>query len=237
MRTSTMADIAAWWSRRSRAPVGVGASWGWRVRRAGVAAVVFVAVTVVAVMTTPEAASAEPVIPRGMTVLLDSGAWSWFEDERAIVDLAGNRLYVSAVATSPNREVVVGEIDVASGARRLVGLGTSRPDDHNSAAIWESDAGEILTAWSGHWEDSLIRPHRRRTDGSWLRLPRVADNGRVTYNNLYSVLAEDGSALLYDFFRGSGADPEAIASNDAGRTRHRADPSARPVAKGAPTVG
>jgi hypothetical protein len=201
-----------------------------------VAAILVLTATTTTVTVGTEPASAAPVTPPGTTVLLDSGAWSWFEDERAIVDFAGNRLYVSAVATSPANEVVVGEINLANGARRLVSLGQSRPDDHNSAAIWESDRREVLTAWSGHWEDHLIRPHRRRTDGSWLRLPWVTDNSKVTYNNLYSVLREDGSALLYDFYRGTGADPEAIASTDAGRTwsslgrvlRDPADDSSRP---------
>jgi putative BNR repeat neuraminidase/VCBS repeat protein len=188
------------------------------VRRSTAAAITILTATTTMVAAGSGIASAAPVTPPGMTVLLDSGAWSWFEDERAIVDFAGNRLYVSAVASSPAIEVVVGEINLASGDRRLIGLGESRRDDHNSAAIWESPQGEVLTAWSGHAADTLIRPHRRRTDGSWLRLPRVSDNSHVTYNNLYSVLSEDGSALLYDFYRGSGRDPEAIASNDAGRT-------------------
>ncbi len=63
-----------------------------------------------------------------------------------------------------------------------------------------------------------ITTHRRRTDGSWLRLPPVIDSSRVTYNNLYSILAEDGSEMLFDFYRGARFDPQAMASSDAGRT-------------------
>ena len=59
--------------------------------------------TAITVLLTPGPASAAPTVPAGMTTLLDSGAWSWFEDERALVDFAGNRLYVSAVATAPTR--------------------------------------------------------------------------------------------------------------------------------------
>ncbi len=107
---------------------------------------------------------------------------------------------------------------MASGARRVLGLGAAELDDHNSAAVWESANGEMLSAWSRHAGDPLIRTHRRRTDGSWLRLPPVVDRAGVTYNNLYSVLAGDGVPLLYDFYRGSRFDPQAMASVDAGRT-------------------
>lgn len=165
----------------------------------------------------PAAATASA--PPGTTVLLDSGAWCWFEDERVLVDAAGTRLYASAVADRPTPgEVVVGEVDMATGARRVLSLGTAELDDHNSAAIWESTNGEMLTAWSRHVGDPLIRTHRRRTDGSWLRLPPVADRSGVTYNNLYSVLAGTGLPLLYDFYRGSRFDPQAMASVDGGRT-------------------
>jgi len=167
-------------------------------------------------------AQAAPVQPAGTTVLVDSGAWSWFEDERALVDFAGGRLYVSAVASSPTPgEVTLTEIDLANGARRTVGLGDAELDDHNSAAIWESPGREVLTAWTRHAKDVVIRTHRRRTDGSWLRLPTVSDESAVTYSNLYSVLREDGAALLYDFYRGTGFDPEVMASSDAGRTWSR----------------
>ncbi len=175
--------------------------------------------------TPPSGAEAQvsPVAPPETTVLLDSGAWSWFEDERVVIDAAGTRLYVSAVADAPTPgEVVVGEVDMATGARGIASLGAAEMDDHNSAAMWESPVGEVVAAWSRHSADTVITTHRRRTDGSWLRLPPVtADSSRVTYNNLYSVLAEDGGEMLFDFYRGARFDPQAMASTDAGRTWSR----------------
>jgi hypothetical protein len=165
------------------------------------------------------APAATPTVPAGTTVLLDSGGWCWFEDERVVIDAAGTRLYASAVADRPTPgEVVVSEVTLATGGRRTIGLGVGELDDHNSAAIWESPNAEVLTAWSRHVGDTVIRTHRRRTDGSWLRLPPVLDRSGVTYNNLYSVLAGPGIPLLYDFYRGSRFDPQAMASVDAGRT-------------------
>ena len=114
--------------------------------------------------------------------------------------------------------MVLGEVNLSTGSRQVVGLGQAWLDDHDSAAIWESPDQEVLTAWSNHAADKVINTHRRRTDGSWLRLPKLTDNSPVTYNNLYSVLSADGPPLLYDFYRGTGNDPEAIASADGGRT-------------------
>jgi BNR repeat-containing family member/FG-GAP-like repeat len=177
----------------------------------------------------PEAAAAAatlaatPTTPGGTTTLLDSGAWSWFEDERVVIDAAGRRLYASAVEAWPTAgNVVLAQVDMASGARRNLSLGVGELDDHNSAAIWEAPNREVLTAWSRHSADPIIRTHRRRTDGSWLRLPPVVDSWPfVTYNNLYSALAADGLPVLYDFYRGSRIDPQAMASLDAGRTWSR----------------
>lgn len=130
-------------------------------------------------------AQAAPVVPRGTTVLLDSGAWCWFEDERVVIDAAGWRLFVSAVATAPTRgEVVLAEVDLACGRRQQGGLRAAELDDHNSAAMWESPGREVLSAWTRHRADSVIRTHRRRTNGSRLRLPPVTDPSTVTYNNL-----------------------------------------------------
>ncbi len=116
---------------------------------------------------TSAANAVAPLVPPGTTVLLDSGAWSWFEDERVVIDARGERLYASAVATAPIRgEVVLGEVDLATGQRRQVSLGAAELDDHNSAAIWESPFGEVLTAWSRHHLDRRDHhapaPHRRQ---------------------------------------------------------------------------
>jgi hypothetical protein len=180
-------------------------------------------------------AATTPSVPAGTTTLLDSGAWSWFEDERVVIDAAGQRLYASAVSAAPVRgEVVLSQVDLATGGRRAVSLGAAELDDHNSAAIWEAGNREVLTAWTRHAADPIIRSHRRRTDGSWLRLPPIVDSWlNLTYNNLYSVLAADGQSVLYDFYRGNRSDPYAMASLDAGRTWSRLGTVLRDPADGA----
>ena len=178
-----------------------------------------------AVPASPAAAAlaVDPSEPAGTTVLLEDAGWSWFEDERAAFSADGERLYVSAVtgtgATAvPPGTVALAEIELGTGERRLVDLGHSELDDHNSASIWEAESGEVTTSWSRHHADQAIRTQRRRTDGSWLRLPPIPTTGRSTYSNLLSSVESDGTTLLYDFYRGARFDPSVLASPDVGRT-------------------
>ena len=180
-----------------------------------------VAATVIPATAAP--AAGPSVTPPGMTTLIENAAWSWFEDARVAFTADGTRLTTSAVvgtaSTTPAPgTVALAELDLADGARRLVDLGRGEPDDHNSASIYEASTGEVTTAWSRHHKDNLVRTQRRRTDGSWLRLPPVDVGRRTTYNNLRLAADASGNPVLYDFIRGERFDPEVIASADLGRT-------------------
>jgi hypothetical protein len=162
-------------------------------------------------------------VPTGTITLVEQAAWSWFEDERVVFTDGGASLTTSAVvggdATTPAPgTVVLSEVDLATGARRLVDLGVGEVDDHNSASIHEAPTGELTTAWTRHHMDPLVRTQRQRTDGSWLRLPPVDLGSRATYSNLRSAADQAGQPVLYDFVRGERFDPEVIASADVGRT-------------------
>lgn len=164
--------------------------------------------------------------PPGTITLIEHAAWSWFEDERVVFTDGGTSLTTSAVlgegaGTPAPGTVVLSEVDLTSGARRLVELGAGEADDHNSASIYEAPTGELTTAWTRHTLDNLVRTQRQRTDGSWLRLPPVDLGSRATYSNLRSAADEAGRAVLYDFVRGERFDPEVIASADLGRTWER----------------
>ena len=172
------------------------------------------------------AGSAPPppeVAPPGTAVLIPDAAWSWFEDRRATFDSAGTTLYASAVAgISSTAErpgsVLALELDLETGRRGIASLGVGQPDDHNSASIWVAPDGEVATSWSLHHQNAQLRMGRRRTDGTWLTLPGLSVTSKSTYSNLIGAAQQDGTSLLYDFFRGERFDPEVIASADVGRT-------------------
>ena len=166
-----------------------------------------------------DALAVADVVPPGTMTFLDQnqgGAWSWFEDERVLIDRAGRRLY-AAVNTGVDMYGTgrLLELDLASGGRRILDQGRGEVDDHNTAAIWEAPNGEVLTSWARHGKDQLHRQFRRATDGSWVAQVPVLNPWFVTYNNLYSV---DGGNLLYNFSRSAGNDPHVATSTDSGRT-------------------
>ena len=175
--------------------------------------------TVRAAAGSPSAAAAPDSVPAGTVELLNQnqgGSWCWFEDERALIDRAGQRLYAGVnTGVDMYGSARLLEFDLGSGQRRIVDEGRAQVDDHNTQAIWEAPNGEILTSWSRHGNDTLQRQHRRLTDGTWVAQPPVAGPSFVTYNNLYSV---DNGALLYNFYRSTGNDPHVETSTDGGRT-------------------
>ncbi len=193
-------------------------------RRVARTIILAVAITVCLGFVAPTVGLGAPSEPDGTTTLLDDGAWSWFENERAVLSHDGSLLAVSAVvgensAFPPPGTVALVELDLASGNRRFVDLGHTEADDHNSAAIWETPTGEILTSWARHSQDSFLHTHRRRTDGSWLRIPQIDTGSPATYSNLLgSTKPADSATLLYDFYRGARWDPSVLRSDDLGRT-------------------
>jgi hypothetical protein len=164
-------------------------------------------------------------------VLLDNGAWSWFQDERAVVDTAAGKLLVSAVPhmagggpAGRHGDVEVASLDLASGVvsapftlSTLSNTGTA--DDHNSAALMVLPDGRYLAAYAGHNADSLTRYRRSTSAGSiasWTAEETVNNGSGVTYNNLHRMSAESGR--IYNFVRAAGLDPYVLTSTDDGDT-------------------
>lgn len=99
----------------------------------------------------PAAPVVTDVVPPGTTTLVKHAAWSWFEDERVAFTGGGTTLATSAVAGTGSVNVAPGtvllaQLDVATGGRRLVDLGRGEADDHNSASIYEAPSGELTTS-------------------------------------------------------------------------------------------
>ncbi len=158
-----------------------------------------------------------------------NGAWSWYEDERAIIDdsdPSNPRLLVSSVSAGSSPES--GDIDLLW---RDLNTGTQgafelhdqlQQDDHNSAALYVRPDGRYLAMYSEHGSDPLTRwristnPHDPTAWGP----EQTLDNGAgTTYNNTY-YLPEDnnGAGRTYNFTRTVNYDPNVQASDDDGST-------------------
>lgn len=151
-------------------------------------------------------------------VMVEGGAWTWFNDERAVV--ADGRLLVGYVDTAGFAGVAVTPLDGA-GPARSYRLGSFRErDDHDNPSLLRLDDGRVLAAWAPHdtrpfwwWRhgtpagDSVVWSPEQRTDSL---------GATVTYANLIRLAGEGGR--VYDFFRGINFDPTVMTSDDGGET-------------------
>jgi hypothetical protein len=157
------------------------------------------------------------------TTKLGAGAWSWFENPRALVTGGGCEVLASAAAGP----APVGWVNVESNypqtsaanarPRTTVTVDTTLThDDHTSGSLLRLANGEILTAWSGHAQDRKVRVAVRSAGTRrWTRLAGFTTASLQTYNNLFQL--SDGTVL--DITRRSNpASPRVYRSTDNGRT-------------------
>ena len=159
----------------------------------------------------------------------DNGGWSWYQDERAVVDTRANKLIIGSTASGGSRsgqnEAVI--YDLASGTPTRYtlpsSLAISNVDDHNSPALLIRPDGQYLAQWSGHHVDCLSRfsvfdgtkwGPEVQVDWTSLGCPWAgATTNMVTYSNPWYL----GSSI-YSFVRSIATDPAALTSADDGQT-------------------
>ncbi|HMH82316.1 MAG TPA: BNR-4 repeat-containing protein [Gemmatimonadales bacterium] len=165
--------------------------------------------------------------------LNDNGAWSWFMDERAIVD-DGKLIVGSVRAVGDYRNdrasdwgnVEVSVCDLASGAtQRTVLHRHLQQDDHDNPAFLALPDGRYLAVYTQHGVEQRIyyRFSEPRNPLAWgpasvfdtpgnPAAPLRGNN--VTYSNLFRL----SSGRIMNFFRGVDLDPNYMYSDDTGRT-------------------
>lgn len=158
----------------------------------------------------------------------DNGAWSWFEDERAIVDVAAGKLIVSSVANSSGTgglarhgDVEVASYDLSTGELLQFTLNNGlQADDHNSAALWRRSDGRYVALYAKHGSDQLTRFRISTNPGditSWSAEQTFSNGAGATYSNLHYLPNDnDGAGRLYNFVRSVNFDPNILVSNDQG---------------------
>jgi hypothetical protein len=171
--------------------------------------------------------------------LNDNGAWSWFMDERAIVDRG--QLLVGSVRANgtfhdKNRpgwgNVELSVLELSTGRKRVVVLHEAlEQDDHNNPGLLVLQDGRYLAAYSKHGQEpkiyyriseqpgdasawsaaiEFITPGEKAAEGKW------AHTHNVTYCNPLRMAAGGNQTWL--FHRGHGLDPNYLVSDDDART-------------------
>ena len=144
----------------------------------------------------------------------DNGAWTWYSDERALIDPTGGKLVVGSDASgsglggSPrNGGVEAAIFDLQSGTSKRFTLFLGAPltcDDHNAPAFMLRPDGKYLSQWTGHNDNYLS--YFRIFDGSawgptntfnW-QLLGATSSEMASYSNPHYLSAEDRT---YTFVR------------------------------------
>ena len=162
----------------------------------------------------------------------DNGAWSWYQDERVIVDPVARSMLIGSVASRSGTDGVTrgGNVELTvyswqDGSRYVVMLHQNlQSDDHNVPALLLRPDGHYLVAYAGHNLDTLTRwrvsvnPHdatqwtNERTF-NWSKPPASIGKNKVTYSNLLYLSAEQRT---YNFVRAVNRDPCFLVSGDEG---------------------
>ncbi len=186
---------------------------------------------VLSVGAPPSPTTALPLTTLTGAAEIPNGAWSWFEDERCIIDPdapSGPRLLVSSVSSAPNGDPESGDIDltwldlVGETSGHFEFRNRFERDDHDSAGLWLRPDGRYLAVYAGHTSDALTR-WRISTDPhdptAWEAEQTYTHAANTTYNNLHYLSDDNGGAgRLYNFSRILNWDPTVMTSDDYGST-------------------
>jgi hypothetical protein len=164
-----------------------------------------------------------------VTVFNENGGWTWYNDERVVVDVDAGKIVVSSAASSassqtsnPNIDAVVH--DLATGQNQKMALGSlSYSDDHNNGGIVVKAPGKYWVGWAHHNVDcnSYWRNYENGTWGqrvtyAWGQgCPWGTRPDNITYNNPWKMSAE---GRYYNFQRSVETSPGILVSEDEGVT-------------------
>ncbi len=202
---------------------------GWNPR-------VMIMVTALAVHLTAIGARAQlpaNYVAGSLVQLNDNGAWSWFMDERVIVDKG--KLIVGSVRSLGDFDATQNQLDWGNVEISVYDIETGRTgrvvldrhfeqDDHDAPAFLALPDGRYLAVYTKHGVEHKIYSRFSApgdplawSDAQVFEAPGKEKNparNTVTYSNLFRF--PDGR--IYNFFRGIGHEPHYMYSDNDGQT-------------------
>lgn len=151
----------------------------------------------------------------------DNGAWCWYQDERAVVDITEGNLTIGSDASGAgvggssrdgHIEGVIVNLNTRLSQRFL--FMDAGCDDHNTPAFLIRPDGKYLTMYAQHYHDySRYRIFDGHNWGAehlfdWSAIPGGTDFS-TTYSNLFYLSAEN---KVYNFIRCYARSPNMMAS-------------------------
>src|SRR5262249_46786954 len=165
-----------------------------------------------------------------MITFNDNGGWCWYQDERAVVDTAKNKLIIATEASGGSRngqtEAVIYDIAMNKSTRYTLvsSLSTGNVDDHNSPALLIRPDGNYFAMWSSHRIDCFSRTSIFNGT-SWSAEKKIdwtpggcpwgpsGTTNLVTYSNPWYI-----GPSIFSMERSVGPDPAVLTSTDNGST-------------------
>jgi predicted secreted protein len=178
-------------------------------------------------ITVQDSQEAQDLVSGNLIQFNDNGAWCWYQDERAVVDVAGGKLIIGSDASmfgvggsSRNGYIEAVIFDLQTGLSQRFTLMRASCDDHNAPAFLVRPDGKYLVLYAKHYDDYS---RYRIYDGNnwtaeqqfdWNSIPGGTDFS-TTYSNLFYLSAED---KVYNIVRCYARSPNLMVSTDLGDT-------------------
>lgn len=152
----------------------------------------------------------------------DDGAWSWYQDERVLVDADAGQLIISSVADGGTRSaaVEVTHWDIENQTKQRHHLRKmAYTDDHNVAGLVQRPEGGYVAMFAGH-NDDCNSYHSVYESGSWSEVEAFAwpqcptsTGKKITYANPWYL----GDTII-SYVRSIDTSPNYIFSEDGGES-------------------
>lgn len=163
-----------------------------------------------------------------VTVFNNNGGWTWYNDERVVVDAAAGKIVVSSAESSassqtasPNIDVVIYDLATKQASKKTLGK-LSYSDDHNNGGIVVTAPGEYFVAYAHHnkecnsyWAKYAGGSWGNTVTRSWGDQGCPWNGSYVTYNNLWKLSSE---GRIYNLVRSVETSPTFLYSEDEGAT-------------------
>ncbi len=164
-------------------------------------------------------AFASPLVAQtNFAVLADDGAWTWYNDPRAIFH--NGKLYFGYVRAADSK-TVLSVFELTNGIKTdLWSSGFTQRDDHNNPGLLAKQDGRLLAIYSRHGSDEYFS---YRTSSStnpaitagWNPELSIPNSGAgMTYANPFQLSTEGGR--IYNFCRNLNFNPTIYTSADGG---------------------
>src|SRR6266567_6769052 len=153
-------------------------------------------------------------------VLTSDGAWTWYNDPRAL--FYNGNFYFGYVRNADGRSVL-SAFNPTNGAKTdLFTSSRTEIDDHDVSGLLVKQDGTMLAVYARHGTDQffayrLSTSTNPATAAEWGAEQTIAATGAgLTYANPYQLTAESGR--VYDFSRDLNFNPTVFTSSDGGST-------------------